>query len=62
MAGGNKRVESIPADWIDAVRPRVEAGRRFKQDAAELLALNAELLVLARNQRPRSSRRSASPS
>jgi hypothetical protein len=57
MAGGKKRVETIPADWLDAVRPRVEAGRRFKEAAAELLAINAELLVLARNQRPRPSRR-----
>jgi len=61
MAGGKKRVETIPADWLDAVRPRVKAGRRFKEAAAELLLLNAELLVLARNQRPRPSRRPASP-
>ena len=61
MADGKKNVEIIPADWIDALRPRVEAGRRFKNAAVELLVINAELLVLARNQRPRSSRRSASP-
>lgn len=61
MAGGKKRVETIPADWLDAVRPRVEAGRHFKEAAAELLRINAELLVLARNQRSRSSRRPASP-
>lgn len=57
MAAGNKRVESIPADWIDTIRPRAEAGRRFKEAAAELLLINAELLVLARKQR----RRPASP-
>jgi hypothetical protein len=61
MAGGKKRVEAIPADWIDAIRPRVGAGRHFKETAAELLLINAELLVLARNQRPRPSRRSAPP-
>jgi hypothetical protein len=61
MAGGKKRVETIPADWLDAIRPRVEAGRHFKEAAAELLVLNAELLVLARNQRPRPSRRLAAP-
>ncbi len=61
MAGGKKRVETIPAVWLDAVRPRVAAGRRFKEAAAELLVLNAELLVLARNQRPRPSRRPAPP-
>ena len=56
MAAGKKRVETIPADWIDLIRPRVEAGRRLKQIAAEVLAINAELLVLARNQRARASR------
>jgi hypothetical protein len=61
MAGGKKRVETIPADWLDQVRPRVEAGRHFKETAAELLVLNAELLVLARNQRRRPSRRPAPP-
>ena len=60
MSAGKKRVESIPADWLDAIRPRVKAGRRFKDAAAELLRINAELLVLARNQRPRSSRRKGS--
>jgi hypothetical protein len=57
MAAGKKRVETVPADWIDAVRPRVEAGRHFKEAAAELLLINAQLLVLARNQRARPSRR-----
>lgn len=61
MADGKKRVETIPAEWLDAVRPRVEAGRHFKEATAELLVLNAELLVLARNQRPRPSRRPAPP-
>ena len=60
MAGGKKRVETIPADWVEAIRPRVEAGRHFKQATAELLLINAELLVLARNQRPRRSRHPAS--
>lgn len=53
MADGKKRVETIPAQWLDAVRVRVEAGRHFKEAAGELLWINAELLVLARNQRPR---------
>ena len=61
MAGGKKRVEMIPVDWVSAIRPRVEAGRRFKQAAAELLAIHAELLVLARNQRPRPSGRPTPP-
>ena len=57
MAGGKKHVETIPAAWIDAIRARVEAGRRFKQAAAELLLINAELVVLARKQRTRPSPR-----
>ncbi len=61
MAGGKKRVETIPAQWLDAVRPRVEAGRHFKEAAAELLVINAELLVLARNQRPHPARRAVPP-
>jgi hypothetical protein len=61
MAGGKKRVETIPADWLDLIRPRVKAGRRFKQVAAELLVVNTELLVLARNQRLHPSRRPSPP-
>ncbi len=53
MAKGKKRVERIPADWAEAVRQRVEAGREFQDAVREVLAANAELLILARNQRPR---------
>jgi len=60
-AGGKERVETIPADWVAAIRPRVNAGRRCQEAAAELLVLHAGLLVLARQQRPRPSRRSAPP-
>ena len=61
MVGGKKRVETIPVGWLEAIGPRVKAGRRFKEAAAELLALNAELLVLARKQRPLPPRRSTPP-
>jgi hypothetical protein len=53
MVDGKKHVESIPAEWIDAVRPAVEAGRDCKDSVAELFAINAQLLVLARQQRRR---------
>jgi hypothetical protein len=53
MIDGKKRVESIPAEWIDSVRPAVDVGRRFKDTLAELFAINAQLLVLARQQRRR---------
>ena len=61
MAGGKKRVETVPAHWVDPVRRRVEAGRQFKEAAAELLVIRAELLVLARNQRSRASHPRSSP-
>ena len=41
MAGGKKHVQTIPVDWLDIVRPRVAAGRKFKETSAELLAINA---------------------
>jgi Family of unknown function (DUF6788) len=53
MVNGKKHVESIPAEWIDAVRPAVEAGRGFKDSLAKLFVINAQLLVLARQQRRR---------
>ena len=40
MAGGKKCVETIPAGWLDAIRPRAEADRHFKEAAAELMVLN----------------------
>lgn len=61
MSAGKKRVETIPAEWLDTIRPRVQAGRKFKNIAAELLAINAELLVLARQQRRRPVRGSIPP-
>jgi hypothetical protein len=53
MVGGKQRVEHIPAAWAAAVRRRVAAGREFKAAVAEVLAANAQLLVLERPQRRR---------
>ena len=50
MVEGKKRVERIPAVWVEDVRRRVDAGREFKQAVAEVLAANAQLLVLERQQ------------
>ena len=50
MVDGAKRVERIPAAWVAEVRRRVEAGREFKEAVAEVLAANARLLVLERQQ------------
>ena len=51
MVQGQKRVQHIPKDWVDDVRHRVRAGREFQDAVREVLAANAQLLVLARKQR-----------
>ena len=53
MVNGKKRVEWIPAEWVADVQRRVAAGRAFKAAVAEVLAANALLLVLDRQQRRR---------
>lgn len=50
MVAGQKRVERIPAAWVEEVRRRVEAGREFKQALAEVMGANAQLLALWRRQ------------
>jgi hypothetical protein len=51
MVKGKKHVQHIPKDWVEDVRRRVEAGREFQDALREVLAANAQLLVLARRQR-----------
>jgi len=51
MVRGKKHVQHIPKDWVEDVRRRVEAGREFQDALREVLAANAQLLVLARQQR-----------
>ncbi len=53
MARGKKRVQHIPKEWVEEARRRVEAGREFQDAVREVLAANAQLLVLARQQRKR---------
>ena len=53
MVQGKKRVERIPDDWIEFVRERVEAGRKFKEAVADIFAANAQLLALWRKERTR---------
>ena len=48
MVAGTQRVVHIPAAWAADVHRRVAAGRAFKQAIAEVLAANAQLLVLER--------------
>ena len=48
MVKGKKRVQHIPKDWVEEVRRRVQAGREFQDALREVLAANAQLLVLER--------------
>jgi hypothetical protein len=53
MVQGRKRVERIPEEWVQGIRPRVESARKFKQAVAEIFAANAQLLALKRKQQER---------
>jgi len=53
MVRGKKHVQHIPKDWVEDVGRRVEGGREFQEAVREVLAANAQLLVLARRQRPK---------
>ena len=50
MVDGKKRVEHIPEEWVEQIRPLVEQGREFKDAVAEVFAANAQLLALWRKQ------------
>ena len=51
MVRGKKHTQHIPKDWVEDVRRRVEGGHEFQEAVREVLAANAQLLVLARQQR-----------
>jgi hypothetical protein len=51
MVDGHKRTQHIPKEWVQEVQRRVQAGREFQDAVREVLAANAQLLVLARKQR-----------
>lgn len=53
MVEGKKRVERIPAEWLEEIQRRVEEGRQFKQAVAEVFAANAQLWFLQRRQQRR---------
>jgi len=58
MVDGKKRVESIPAAWVEEIQPLVVRGREFKEAVAEVFAINAQLLALWRKQQRRKKRAS----
>jgi len=51
MVKGQRHVERIPREWVEQVQRSVAAGREFQDAVREVLAANARLLVLARQQR-----------
>jgi len=53
MVQGKKRVQHIPKHWVEEVRRRVQAGREFQDAVREVLAANAQLFVLARQEQKR---------
>jgi hypothetical protein len=50
MVDGNKRVERIPNEWVDEIRPLVLEGREYKNAVVEVFCINAQLLALCRKQ------------
>jgi hypothetical protein len=51
MVRGRKHVQHIPKEMVEEVQKRVQAGREFQDAVRDVLTANAELLVLARQQR-----------
>ena len=51
MVDGTKRVEHVPNELLDAVRGRLQEGNAYKSEVAELMAINAQLLLLGRRAR-----------
>jgi len=50
MVNGKKQTQHIPKEMIEDVNKRVASGREFQDAVREVLAANAQLLVLARQQ------------
>jgi uncharacterized protein YqeY len=55
MADGEKQKQHVPHALVQEVRQRAEAGRQYQDAVREVLAANAELLVLARKQRKKAA-------
>ena len=57
MIDGKRHVDRVPAEWAEEVRRRVDAGRKFRDAVREVLAVNAQLLILARQQEKKRRKR-----
>ena len=51
MAHGKRHVEWVPREWVKEIGRRVEGGRELLDAVREVLAINAQLLVLWRKQK-----------
>jgi len=51
MVDRKKRVEHIPTELVDAVQEKVAQGKAYKEGVAELMAINAQVLVFERRAR-----------
>ena len=55
---GRRRVEFIPTEFLSVVQPLAEQGREYREAVRELMAINAQLVSLFRQQqRTHESRR-----
>jgi len=50
MVDGKKHTQHVPKEMVEEVQKRVAAGREFQDAVREVLAANAQLLVLIRQQ------------
>lgn len=57
MVDRKRRVERIPDDWVDEIRPLVQQGREYKDAVAEVFAINAQLLALWRRQQSKKAKK-----
>lgn len=61
MVDGARRVERIPFEWVDEIRPLHEQGREFKNAVSEVFAINAQLLTLLRKQLQKQKKKKKKP-
>jgi hypothetical protein len=54
---GKRRVQALPADLLEGLRPFAERGREYKDAVAALLAINAQLVTLFCNSRRAKAKR-----
>jgi hypothetical protein len=57
MVNGKKRTQHIPKEMIEDVNKRVASGREFQDAVREVLAANAQLLVLAQQEKKRKKKK-----